>query len=554
MQAGISIGSEPKWARCLAHPEPVLAVILTAAAVSLHVLVITHASPLWRDEVGTLGLATLPHFSETWRMLTHNADPILFPCLVRLWAALGLGNTDFGLRVLGSVIGFCLVAALWVAGRAMRLPWPVVSLALLATNLQVVRWGDSLRPYGFGSALLLLLVGSVWSFVSGPSRNRYWMACFVGVLCAQCLYQNSFFLLATCCSGAVVCLRRRQRREAMVTLCIGFPAALSVLPYVPLIVQAQSWLRPQRAGFDLLRVWITLSNALDSSVRGIHWAWVALFLLALGIGWRTLATGSGTAPSDPGDLRVFGGLNLILGIVGLLVFHWIAKLQFYPWHSLPAMAFAAVNIEAALAHWGRRVRTPWLILLGLVSLAPFSATFREAECAHTNLNVVAAQMSSSTEDGDLIVVYPWYFGLTFARYYTGSVEWVTLPSVNDLRFHRYDLLNRAMLADNPIKPVLDRVERALASGHRVWLVGGLPGWKPGNTRAPGLTPAPGTQKASLAADYSYLCGRQAAEFLSKHAQQSWPVKIPSDHCLIGFEVAPVYVVQGWNNAENAPGP
>ncbi len=552
----MSASPGPKWAQFVARPECVLAVFLTLAAGYLNILVLTNAGALWRDEVGTLGLATLPDFAETWRMLAHNADPILFPSLVRVWVMLGLGCTDFGLRLLGFVIGLFLVAAIWLGGRLMRITWPVLSLALLATNLQLMRWGDSLRPYGLGSALLLLVVGSVWSFVSRPSRKRYLIAAMVGVLSAQSLYQNSFFILATCCSGAVVCLRRNQRREGMATLCIGLPAALSVAPYAPLIVEAQSWLVTQKVGFHPFLMWIRFFDALDSSVSVMHWVWLALLLLAVGVGCATLVPGGRTASADSRDRPFFASLNLIIGMAGLLAFHRIARFQIWPWHWLPAMVFAAVNMEAALAERAQRIRIPWLVSICLVSLMPLPAAIRGAKCAHTNLDVVAAQMSRRTEAGDLIVVYPWYFGITFARYYTGSVEWVTLPQVNDLRFHRYDLIKQDMLADKSFKPVFDRIERVLASGHHVWLVGGLPDRQPGETEVPRLppAPAPNAQTGWLEDRYTYVCGRQAQDFLSKHTQHVWSLVTPLDYCVIGVEVAPVFMFAGWKNATNDANP
>ncbi len=548
----MSASPGPKWAEFVARPELLLAVILTLAAGYLHILVLTHAGALWRDEVGTVGLATLPDFTDTWKMLAHNADPILFPSLVRVWAALGLGRTDFGLRLLGFVAGLSVVAAIWVTGRLMRITWPVLSLALLATNLAIVRWGDSLRPYGLGSALLLLVVGSVWSFISQPSRKRYLIAAMVGVLGVQSLYQSSFFLLATCCSGAIVCLRRKERQMGLATLCIGLPAALSVVPYAPLIIEAQSWLAIQKRVFHPLLLWNRFFDALSLSASWMYLVWLALFLLALGVGCATLATGGRTASADARDLPFFASLNLILGTIGLLVFHRIARFDIYPWHWLPFMVFAAVNMEAALAVWAQRIRTPWLILVYMVSLVPLPGTVRGANCAHTNMNIVVAEMSKYTKAGDFIVVYPWEFGITFARYYTGSVEWVTLPPVNDLRFHRYDIVKQDMLADKPIKPVLDRIERALASGHRVWVVGGLPNQGPGETEVPTFrpAPAPNSQIGQFAADYPYIWGRQVADFLVKHGQYIWIPPVPSDHCLIGYELVPAFTVTGWKNARS----
>jgi hypothetical protein len=548
----MSINPRPKWGSFVVHPERIVAVALILAAGYLHVLVLTHAGALWRDEVGTLGLATLPEFAETWRMLIHNADPILFPVLVRTWAAVGLGSVDFGFRMLGFIIGLSLLAAIWFSARLMRLGWPVLSLALVAINPALVRWGDSLRPYGLGSALLLLVVGSVWSFVNGPSRNRYLMASILGLLSVQTLYQSAFFLLAICCAGALVYLRKGRPREAMATLCIGLPAALSVVAYAAPLIEARRWLAAQSAGFHPFPMWIGFFEVLDSSVEGLHWVWLALLLLAVGLGFATLATGSQTTSDDQRDRSFFATLNLIIGTVVLLVYHGITKFQPYPWHWLPAMAFAAVNLEAAIAGWAKSIQTLWLVFICFVSIASLPGTIRGAKYGHTNMAVIAAQTLRDAKPGDLICVYPWYLGITFARYYTGSAEWVTLPEVNDLRFHRYDLIEQDMLADKPIKPVLDRIQLALASGHRVWLVGGLPGWKTTDTGAPNPSPVE-PQKSNnrwLAADYAYSRGAEVADFLSKHAQHSWSVGTPLDQGLIGFESARVFVVAGWKSTNS----
>jgi len=523
--------------------------MLTLVAGYLHILVLLNAGALWRDEVSTVNLATLPSFVETWRMVMHHSNPILFPSLVRGWAALGFGRTDFELRILGFAIGLSVVAAVWLAGRLMHITWPVLSLALLATNLALVRWGDSLRPYGLGCVLLLLFVGLVWSFVNRPSRNRYLVAAIVGVLSAQSLSLIPFFLMATCGSGAVVCLRRKQRCEALATLCIGLPAALSLIPYASFSSETQSWVAILQHGFHPLAVWFSLFHALDLSAGGMYLVWLALFLLAAAVGCATLATRGPAASADMCDRPLFASLNLILGAVGIFVFHWIAKHEIYPWHWLPFMVFAAINMEAALTQWAQRFRTAWLILACIVSLVPLPATIRAAQCAHTNMDVLGAQVSKLAEPGDLIVVYPWESGISFARYYSGSVEWVTLPPVNDLRFHRYDLVRQDLDSGASIKPVFDRAEQVLASGHHVWMVGRLPDRRPLETELPVLPPpqAPNSQTEWYEGDYTYVWGRQMGDFLSKHAQNIWVPKMPAIHCLTGYEVVPILEIAGWRN-------
>ena len=146
---------------------------LSLLAVWLHVEVLRHAGGLWRDEIGGVQLATLPALREVWRWLTHDAFPLLFPLLVRLWSALGLGGSDMGLRTLGFGIGCLLLGAVWLTARWLGLKPPVLALGLFAVNLSVIRWGDSLRAYGCGAILILLTFGLIWRQVQSPGLVRW---------------------------------------------------------------------------------------------------------------------------------------------------------------------------------------------------------------------------------------------------------------------------------------------------------------------------------------------------------------------------------------------
>ena len=100
------------------HPSSVrgidtgICLAATLVGAGLQVVYFTHAGALWRDETGGVQLATLPAFSETWRMLTHDGFPVFFLALVRAWSALGLGASDAGLRLLGLLIGFGVLGAM----------------------------------------------------------------------------------------------------------------------------------------------------------------------------------------------------------------------------------------------------------------------------------------------------------------------------------------------------------------------------------------------------------------------------------------------------------
>ena len=71
---------------------------------------------------------------------------------------------------------------------------------------------------------------------------------------------------------------------------------------------------------------------------------------------------------------------------------------------------------------------------------------------------MAAEVSQKAGPNDLVIVHPWYYGLTFAYYYRGTAPWTTLPPLADYRFHRYDLLKAELQRTNAIEPVFERLQ------------------------------------------------------------------------------------------------
>src|SRR4051812_14429194 len=86
---------------------------LSVAIVALHFNVLQHAGPLWRDEISSLSLATMPTFGDFWRGLVYDPVPALFFGLLRLWTMLVPAGNDEALRYLGFVIGCGALSALW---------------------------------------------------------------------------------------------------------------------------------------------------------------------------------------------------------------------------------------------------------------------------------------------------------------------------------------------------------------------------------------------------------------------------------------------------------
>jgi hypothetical protein len=527
--------TKAEWSACIGA---------TLAAVALHAVFLTHAGGLWRDETSTVHLAQFPRFAEMWSMLGHDSFPALFPLLLRCWSAIGLGGTDFSLRFLGFLIGLFVLGTLWFNARLFGHRVPTISLGLLAVNLTLVRWGDSLRALGLGTGLMLLTVGFMWSFIQAPARGRFVAAAAAAVLSVNSLYQNAFLLFALCIAAAVVCFRCHQEKLVFPVVGVGVIAAVSLLPYAGIVAESQRWYVVEKLGFSADLVMSNLVKAVGSPQVWQILAWVAIFGLALARGFKSFGRPDRTRKIGPEDLPLFAAINIACGVFFFFFFLIVAKLPTQVWYWLPPMALVAVCADAALASW-HTAREWWRTgLIALMVCVPFISGVSMAERRQTSVDLVAAHLREAAKPEDFIVVYPWYCGITFNRYYHGQTPWATLPPLSDLRLHRYDLLKDKLAATSPTQPVLDKMILALNSGNRVWLVGGLPATEGGQDDLNDLPPAPGGPWGWSDIPYIFSWGRQAERVLARYAEHIEVVPIPAAKDVNEYENIPLTLAAG----------
>src|SRR5208282_4876517 len=105
----------------------------------------------------------------------------------------------------------------------------------------------------------------------------------------------------------------------------------------------------------------------------------------------------------------------------------LSALPTEPWEYLPLMVFAVTAMDAALGERVRRFHVWSLCWLAAMVGLQFPTTLKVAEYRQTNIDWIAAELQQQAKPGDFIVVYPFYCGITFQRYYRGQVPWTTLP-------------------------------------------------------------------------------------------------------------------------------
>jgi hypothetical protein len=531
-----------------------VAVAATTILVGLHLRLLFGAGALWRDEVNSVNVANLRSLKEVWAYLQYDSFPIFWFVVLRAWTRIGPGATDFGIRVLGLLVGLGILGVLWRNARVLGRSIPLVSLTLLGFNSAVISYGDSVRGYGLGMLTGLLMYGLVWEAVDAPTPGRLGLAMLAALVGVHSLFYNAVFLLGACFGGVAVALGRKSWRSAGLIVGIGAVCALSLFPYARTIRNVQDWNAILRTDVDLTWIWRKVQEAFASTGGSIHWVWIGVATLAvaaaLGSVLRSVAAG---VSERQREAALYCGVALLAGLIGYIVFLKMLGYFTQPWYYVTLMALVATCLDAPLCLLARTLaaraaRLAVVVVVAALVLQPVWTTVRTRK---TNVDIVATKAGELAVNGDLIVVTPWYVGITFDRYYHGKADWITIPPLSSHKVHRYDLLKQKMMSSQPIAPVLEGIQRALQEGHRVFWVGDLLVPKEGE----GPPDPPSAPRASWGwndGPYYYSWGLQAGYFMKSHAQNAALIDVPVEQAVSGYEEMPLYVIDGWRGGGGLP--
>jgi hypothetical protein len=537
-------------AASLLRIEVVLGLFLTLVIVAIHLIHLFHGGGLWRDEVSALQLGLKPHLSQVWSNLGFDSFPILFSILLRFWASLGF-ESDLGFRFLGLLIGFAVIAVLWWNARLFSGTAPTISLLLFALSPITIRWGDSLRAYGLGIFFDLLFLGLIWKLSRSRSWRLYLLASLVALLSVQSLYQNAFVVGSICFAGVLVTLLRRDIRSSGLIVATGIPAALSLLPYWGLVTRAREWNVVAEAPFGLPRMLEVLHRALSAPNDLAIWLWVTFGVAAIVASGYLLLRNFSSPDNETVELSLFFCATFVATTLSYYLFLKILHFQTETWYYLVWMAIAAVITDALLSralrdHWASALR------LGFATLAVAFLVPEVAESARTRMtngDLIAKYLNHAAAKEDFILVNPWFSGVTFNRYYSGQAPWSTLPPLSDFEVQRHDLFKQQLEGNQPLRPVLEKIESTLRDGHCVWLVGYLPFALPPRP-APRLQPGRQTETGWRGGPFMMAFGMEVAYFVQIHASTVEAIKIKLDDPVNSYENQRLARISGWQEPSN----
>jgi hypothetical protein len=526
--------------------------LLTAIVLDWHVISMFRAGPLWRDEINSVTIATLPTLADIWDALRYDSFPLLSSLLIRLWAHAGWGDTDLGFRVFGLLVGTAVLGALWLNAHWLTRSVPVLSLVLFASSPLLIRVGDSLRPYGLGVVFILLTLGLVWKVARAP--NAWWVlaAALAAVASVQSLYNNAVLILAICLGGTAVALSRKLWKRVPAILGVGLAAAFSLSPYTSRLKAAQEWVIVVQRPMTLARFWERFDMALNSAgalgLVGdlVEVLWILLLALAVPAALWCRAQVRKDLTDEQKDLALYAAVVLVTASVGYLAFVLGASLPTQPWYFLPWMAVAAVLLDT-LVVLSAPARGAQLVEIGIALLllgwmVPDAA--RDLHVRQTNLDQVAGVLEKTARPADFILLPGWFHGVSFQRYYHGPTPWMTVPPLADHTIHRYDLIKQQMIASGPLDPLSAAVERTISSGNRVWIIG-VPIIQADGKAPPSLPPAPAGPRGWENDAYVENWQLQVGALLRSKSRTIRQVPVPDVGPVSYLEAMSLFVAEGW---------
>jgi len=528
--------------------ELLVAGLLTLGAIALHFNVMRHAGPLWRDEISSLRLATMPTLAEFWSSLVYDPMPALFFAVLRGWHFLGWGASDENLRYLGFVIGLGVLGAIWVAGWVIKKSPPIWAVLLFGLSPVALVWGDSLRAYGLSCIWNILAIGFFWKLLSErPQVTDIALASAAALLSVHSLFPNSLLLLAAGASAIAIALRRGWRRTAFIIVGIGATAALSLLPYVPIVRRTQDWSALCNDGIDSAWILTMIFRATGAGGNLSATLWIAAaIVVCLAVALAIIKPPFFELSEDENDLLLYAGVTFLIALGGTVCFFRILGWTTSLWYYLPLMGTAALCLDAIAKILCKSITamiaSSLFIVTAAACLAPL--VYRATNVRLTNVDLTAAAIKQHARASDLVVVDNFFYAVSFYRYYHGKAPCLSVPGISDLSLHRWDLVKDTMSRPQPIQPVLDRIDQTLRSGHDVYVVGSVPLSRTA-AAPPDLPAAPQTTAMWQLRPYIVRWTSQVAYAAQAHARHGMIIPVPCEQPVSNVEDVHAYVVSGW---------
>jgi hypothetical protein len=530
-----------KWINRL---ERTVALALSLTVLFLLIVRATRAGALWRDECGSVQLALMPTFGEVLKNFPHESFPPLFWATLRGYMA-AFGTSDAALRAFGFLVGLGLIVVAWLVSRPLHGRSPLLVLTLVGLNTTFLTWGMSVRGYGLGCLALLLTLGFAVRSLRSPSVLNFLGLLGAAIASVQLFVHAIALLGAMTLAAALVLIVQAKFRQALIVIAMASLCAFTFVPYIHDYVTAADWNIVIKRPVSLVSFFPKFIIGLGEPVIVMGALWCGAVLLCAFAAISILRTTPRDKSAWKIDITLFLSVFFVASIVFYYIFLRVLSYATQPWYYLPLVVSLAGTLELIALLSDNRLVQIARVVIGTTALLLLPLNVhRQLLVRPTNIDAVARYLQENASPTDLIVVNPWYLGVSFNRYYHGETPWLTVPMINDHRLHRYDLIKTKMSQPDPLGDLRNAITKALQAGKRLWIVGGA---RPPEKDLPlSLPPAPDPEFGWNGQAYLNVWSMQLAAFLRAHVREGDEVLGREPGVNINENV-PLLVASGWQD-------
>lgn len=450
----------------------IVGAVTTAIVAYLHMTLYLSVPVLWQDEVNSVNVATLPSLASLWHNLEFDSFPIAWFLLLRTWIDLGPGSTDRSLRLLGFITGLGVLLTYWRQAYRFGVCAPVFSLLLFCSIAPLIKIADSNRAYGLGLVAVLSFFGDVWEHLEKDSKSTYWMAIIKGIFAAQLLYLNSLLIFSILVGAMATAALLRSWTKACHFLVMGMIIASTLLPYTATIRRMSTWNTLAKIPFSFAHLTSIMHSAFatEGSLRPLFGG---LLVVGILVGGGFLLWKSPQRHDVNRSLLTYLMATLAVSIGSYTLFLKHVSYPLRIWHLFPFLGVGAFIVDMVSQEILKRkpvIRSLVITTLFLLFLPEANQIETQRGGQTVNMATIADTIDHLSRKEDFLVIQDWSSGITYSRYDRGGVAWMTVPPIDDHRFHRYDLVKEKMSTADALAPLKRKIDETLQGGGRIWLI------------------------------------------------------------------------------------
>ena len=524
--------------------ECIFAIVASIVSMYLMIQFSHHAGGLWRDEANTIRLSETKSLQDLVANLQFDSFPAGWILFLKIFYLTGF-NYDYAYRMLGLFVGLLIILSVWINAFYFKYKYPYISIALIGLSPLIFYWGCSMRAYGAGLIFTILLIPTTWNYVILGGYKKFAVLLITSIISVQLLYYNSLVLLSCTVSGCAVLLINKSYKRILFLVSIGFISALTVIPYIAITNKVNKWdvlskLKTFGFGYFCTKFYQSIN------INGDEFA--VMYLLF--IGFVVLI---GISAVFKNKKEIIYSLTLIISYpMFFYIFLRILKWPTQPWYYITIFSILAIAGEIILKKIfidKKVVVYVSLIYVVIVIAVPFNRADCFSKLRITNVDLAAKYLNSNTLNGDLIILYPWYNGISFNRYYNGCAKWVTIPNIKDHFYHRYDLIKNLCESPDQVKiteSLKSEIITTLKNNKNTYSVGPFSFFQQMENQSTVL-PAPFSAWGWSGAGYEQAWSVDVLRYLSSHSLKYSIVSSIKNETTIGVENLFVVCFSGWRD-------